>query len=341
MRTIVSEQAALSWRRWLKVGSWLPRASCEQGSARSRVLLLLLLLVGLLTLGGCGERPAPQTAPQTTAETEAPPKPQHPVFMWRTQSTVATAFVLGSIHLASPDIYPLDQRIEDAFEQSTTLVLETDLDDEVVAEQMEEFVQQALLPPGQSAYDGLQPELRERLFARMRELDLQPERLEGFKLWFITMTLSVRAMEKAGYVGEHGIDHHFYDRARSRRIPVVGLERIEDQLALLYAMSEEAREEDVERAIEEDETARMELVFEQWLRGESQALLADFELVRKEYPALYDELLLKRNRVMADGVEHLLAQPGTYFVVVGAGHLVGQGNVLELLRAKGFATTQL
>ncbi len=340
MRTIVSEQAAMSERRWLKAASWQPRAtSSEQGSARSRVLLLLLLLVSLLAPVGCGERPAPQTAPQTTAE--APPKPQHPVFMWRAQSTVATAFVLGSIHLASPDIYPLDQRIEDAFEQSTTLVLETDLDDEVVAEQMEEFVQQALLPPGQSAYDGLQPELRERLFARMRELDLQPERLQGFKLWFITMTLSVRAMEKAGYVGEHGIDHHFYDRARSRSIPVVGLERIEDQLALLYAMSEEAREEDVERALEEDETARMGLIFEQWLRGESQALLADFELVRKEYPALYDELLLKRNRVMADGVEHLLAQPGTYFVVVGAGHLVGQGNVLELLRAKGFATTQL
>jgi len=36
-------------------------------------------------------------------------------------------------------------------------------------------------------------------------------------------------------------------------------------------------------------------------------------------------------------IEALIRQGGTYFVVVGAGHLVGDQSVIAMLRAKGYA----
>ncbi len=306
------------------------------GSAPGWVLLLLTL--GLVT---CGQRQvAAESASTPSSTTAVVQRSPHKVFLWTTQSDVASAHILGSIHLASPDIYPLDGRIEAAFEASTTLVLETDLDEESLSEQMEQFVQEALLPPGQNAYDGLDPELRTRLLRRMEELGLDAARLAGFKLWFITMMVSVGALEQAGYSGEHGIDHHFYRRAQRRNMPVLGLEQVETQLQLLLAMSADARQQDLRNALDADESKRLGVIFEQWQQGLSEALLADIESTAKEYPALYEELFLKRNIVMADGIARLLNQPGHYFIIVGAGHLVGRDNVLQLLTRRGLSVRQ-
>ena len=42
-----------------------------------------------------------------------------------------------------------------------------------------------------------------------------------------------------------------------------------------------------------------------------------------------------RNANMAARIADLLGKPGTSFVVVGAGHLVGKGSVIDLLEASG------
>jgi uncharacterized protein YbaP (TraB family) len=39
---------------------------------------------------------------------------------------------------------------------------------------------------------------------------------------------------------------------------------------------------------------------------------------------------------MADELERLLQRPGTWFVVVGAGHFVGDRSVIALLKRKGY-----
>ena len=51
---------------------------------------------------------------------------QERVFLWTASSTSATAHILGSIHLAREDLYPLDPRIEQAFLGSDVLVVELD-----------------------------------------------------------------------------------------------------------------------------------------------------------------------------------------------------------------------
>ncbi len=58
---------------------------------------------------------------------------------------------------------------------------------------------------------------------------------------------------------------------------------------------------------------------------------------KKIYAKLFDE----RNPVMADKIAAMASGSGHAFVVIGAGHLAGDRNVLELLRAKGLKVRQL
>ena len=48
-------------------------------------------------------------------------------FLWKVQSKTNTVYVLGSIHYLKKEMYPLDEKIEKAFEQSEILVVEADV----------------------------------------------------------------------------------------------------------------------------------------------------------------------------------------------------------------------
>ena len=56
---------------------------------------------------------------------------------------------------------------------------------------------------------------------------------------------------------------------------------------------------------------------------------------------ILDILLFNRNPNMARQIKGFLDQGETYFVVLGAAHLIGKGGVVELLKNEGFKVDQL
>jgi hypothetical protein len=63
--------------------------------------------------------------------------------------------------------------------------------------------------------------------------------------------------------------------------------------------------------------------------------------MRKEAPDLYDILLKRRNEAMADQIVARLAQGGTVFVAVGAGHLTGADGIQAALERRGVHVKRL
>jgi hypothetical protein len=64
---------------------------------------------------------------------------------------------------------------------------------------------------------------------------------------------------------------------------------------------------------------------------------------RDDYPKLlpvYEILVSRRNRTMAAKIEEFLNKGETYFIVVGAAHLVGKDGILERLKEKGYSVVQ-
>src|SRR5258705_10276628 len=69
------------------------------------------------------------------------------LFLWRIQSGKATAYLLGSIHVAKPSMYPLDPQIEKAFSNSNVLVVEADASPDKAMAMAMKMMQRATYPP--------------------------------------------------------------------------------------------------------------------------------------------------------------------------------------------------
>jgi len=60
---------------------------------------------------------------------------------------------------------------------------------------------------------------------------------------------------------------------------------------------------------------------------------------QRVYP-FYEKFLYRRNQDMVSKIESYLKTGGTYFVVIGAAHLIGEKGIIQILKAKGHKVQQ-
>ena len=53
-------------------------------------------------------------------------------------------------------------------------------------------------------------------------------------------------------------------------------------------------------------------------------------------PSIPEKVPYERNRKMTSGIEDFLRARENYFVIAGAGHLVGDRGIIEILKGKGY-----
>jgi uncharacterized protein YbaP (TraB family) len=93
----------------------------------------------------------------------------------------------------------------------------------------------------------------------------------------------------------------------------------------------------------ESTARRVKATFEAWRNGDATAmeqLIADDDRDPQSKPFL-DELVYQTNANTAQQLEVYLSTPHKYFVVIGARHLIGDRNIVQLLQEKGYRVVQL
>ena len=73
-----------------------------------------------------------------------------------------------------------------------------------------------------------------------------------------------------------------------------------------------------------------------WMSGDIETVGRLMNESLKDSPNLAKVLLSERNARWATWVKHRMDQPGRVFLAVGAGHLSGSDNLIDLLERKGF-----
>src|SRR5262249_16660877 len=81
---------------------------------------------------------------------------------------------------------------------------------------------------------------------------------------------------------------------------------------------------------------RFQEILSAWGSGDVQTVGNLLNQALAEVPAAKPILLDGRNKNWMKRFDFMLAQKGTYFVVVGAGHMIGPNGVPALLRARGY-----
>lgn len=264
-------------------------------------------------------------------------------FLWKVEGPGASvAYLLGSLHVLTPEFYPLSADINKAFAASRTLVEELDLDEMNDPAQMMSALSKAMLTDGSTLDQIVAPSTFAEVSSRAGKAGLPMMALQRMKPWLVAITLMGPTLQAAGFKAELGIDKHFFDRAKEAGLKRQALETLAYQLDRFDQLSPRLQEDMLISSMKELDTqvGNVRELAQQWAAGDVKALEASLLVSFEGSRELYDRLLVERNHNWVPHVETCLQQNAGCFIVVGAAHLVGPDGLPTLLTKKGYTVTQ-
>jgi uncharacterized protein YbaP (TraB family) len=245
--------------------------------------------------------------------------------------------LLGSMHVLRVSDYPLPASVDALLERADAIVMELDLDDIDALAQQRLIVNTAVLPQGQTLADVIDADLYRLLEQRSAELGIDLKLLERFEPWFLAITVLDQGLRRFGFQGEHGVELYVLMHAQRTGKEIVGLETLDFQIGIFDSMSQSSQQAMLAQTLDELEDAdtAMGEMAAAWRAGELEALSDELLEEFADFPGLYETLVTKRNAVWAEALERMLRDGRRHLVVVGAIHLVGDDNLVQLLTARG------
>jgi uncharacterized protein YbaP (TraB family) len=254
-------------------------------------------------------------------------------------------YLIGSVHLGRSSMLRFPPAIDDAYRRSSELVLEIGADElrpEVTATLAARY---GRLEPPRTLNDLVSRDTIAALARYLAPHGEKPSRYLQMQPWFIAEQIEAREAARFGLDAAYGVDRHFASRAASSK-RVVGLETAESQMQVLAWLPRATQEELLRDTIEHAHDAQdgSEGIARAWARGD------DAEVERIVYRSMhqsprlatyYERMLFGRNETMAQRLASLARDGKLRFVVVGAGHMVGERGVPALLRDYGFRVERI
>lgn len=299
---------------------------------------------GAATTSGATETPSPT----------APPEPEAPLpraWLWRVSGGDAPSpsYLLGTMHVGvrMPDALP--HPYDDYLHQTRALVMEVDF------REAERYLAESARAPrgarsrrlldralGRETWDRLVAELGQRVPAEL---------LRHIPPGAVTLYLQQVRMAEAEAIAEGRepipgvpssarLDLSIFDWAIREGCPIVALETPAQALAALDAVAEPDVLEGLRQIVDHADEARAEAASlrDAYLAFDPSAVVAAASAGLT--PAARDALLVQRNRAWEAALFPQIRQ-GNAFVAVGLAHLLGEGSVVEALRARGYTVERV
>jgi uncharacterized protein YbaP (TraB family) len=270
-----------------------------------------------------------------TAHAEAP--------VWALKGARNTVYLAGSVHLLRSKDATLPSAFDKAYADAEALVMEIDLDDLDPAAAQGWMLTNGMFTDGQTLQGVIGQQRFDKVEKEGNRLGLPVEALQQLEPWLVAMTLAQLQYMKLGFDPEQGVEKQLQRKAMQDHKAITGLETLEEQLGLLSGLSPADQAKFLDLTLEEmhEMEGETDSLLSAWRSGNAQKLASMLSDEYKVAPALYRMLIADRNKRWMPQLEKLLKGDKDYLVVVGALHLVGNGGLLELTKAKGFEAKQL
>ncbi len=241
------------------------------------------------------------------------------------------SYLFGTIHMICKEDFAFSEIAKQKFNNSKQVYLELDMDDPQLQSVMMGLMQ---LPDKES----LKNKLGESNFNRLdsflkKEMNMNLAVFDRFKPMMVMSLLAQRLLSCAAM---ESYEMNFVKMASEQKKELLGLERVEDQVAVFDAIPDSLEIRSIMNIVNDFESQKKEftrmssLYKAQNLESLYQLLVASPEMMGSQ------ELLLdRRNRNWIPIMESAMKKSSTFFAV-GAGHLAGSQGVLELLRKQGY-----
>lgn len=257
--------------------------------------------------------------------------------LWRVYDHDTNIYLFGTVHLLPPGTTWRTPAIDKATREAGTLVVETIIDDKNPQAFAAELARLSIRPGLPPIIERVPPEKRDALRAAITKSGIPEAALNNMETWAAAFALLQLQFKELGVSGNDGVELNLKKAFAAAGKPIEQLETNSQQLGFFDGLPESAQRELLEGAIEAPAAAKKQFdaMLAAWISGDVKAIGRTFNAEFKNSPELKAALISRRNAHWAWWLHSRLAQPGTIFVAVGAGHLAGEDNVVEMLKKRG------
>jgi len=260
--------------------------------------------------------------------------------LWRVSKQGHSSYLYGTLHVGKPLWVLPGPRLRAAIAATDTLAVEIDLTDPELTRSP---------PSAATAELPLSAAQRERLARQIAAACLPAGALQRLHPLMQAVTLTVLSARWDGLDAAFAQEIALAAMARAQARPIVALETVQAQLALLLPSDPGEARHRLDQALEqlEDDRARAMLrrLADAWAEGR----LADLENYASwcectdtdEDRAFLRRLNDDRNAPMAERIDSLHAAGKRVLVAVGALHMTGEQALPRLLAARGYTVQPL
>lgn len=262
--------------------------------------------------------------------------------LWVVKDDDTTIYLFGTVHVLKPGLSWFDEAVKDAFDKSDELMLEMVMPEDQ-AEMVKVMMPLAIDQSGKTLSSRLDAEQLKAYQAAMTSVGLPAAQFDMFEPWFPAMTLSVLPLTKLGYDPEQGAEKQLTRFAKTAGKPVAGLETLTEQLGFFDTLPETQQLAFLNAVVKDLDKLgpQLDKMVVLWAKGDPDGLAVAMNESLAATPELAKTLLWDRNARWADQLKARMDKPGTVFVAVGAGHLAGEKNVQDYLKARGLTATRV
>lgn len=257
---------------------------------------------------------------------------------WKVSKGNHHLYLGGTIHLLGKTDYPLPSAFDKAYKDSSRLVFETDMKKFQSPEFQKIFMDKLMYPGQRTIKDVLNTKTYTALEKHFTARGLPLDQMLKFKPGMLVMMLTVFEMQRLNIAGI-GVDEFYIQKGLKDGKKFGYLEEVEEQLAFMLEMGKDNENELIAYTLRDMDklSEQMASMKNAWRKGDNLKLkevaLTPWE---KDFPDLYNTLLVKRNNKWIPKIESMLKTKEVEFVLFGALHMVGDDGVLAQLKAHGY-----
>ena len=245
---------------------------------------------------------------------------------------IKTSYIFGTIHLLPQKDFVLADKVDSVFNLCEELMLELDLDDP----NLEQKMLQGIHMLNGLKIDSLTNELEYATLDSALQVVNPQMSLKSVETWKPFMLSTVLL---PSYLDENpaSFELALFERAMVYGRPIVGIERVEEQLAIFDSIPYRKQVEDILKMISEQSNTSdvLDTLISLYKEEEMENITRFmFDYYRND-SLMMEYLLYQRNEKWIPRILEQ-AEEKVSLIAVGAGHLGGERGILSLLRKRGY-----
>lgn len=288
--------------------------------------------------------------------------------LWKATSGENTLYLLGTAHMDRSNVYPFHKSLRAALASADEVYFELDFNDQAG---IAEFTAMQTYTDGTTLKDHISEELYAQTVEVFAALGMAEEAISAYKPWALANSLmslstqdetttgtamaidlylnaaAVNAGKTIGAVETYALQGGIFDTLSD--------EYQESYLGAYVALALAAQNGETPELSEEDQKAlqeamelqqkQLDTIMDAWKNGDVEAFEAVYgkaNVVNSD-DELNSRLFTDRDPNMIDFAAKLLEREGenTFFMAVGAGHMVDPGGIVSGLRALGYTVEEM